>query len=214
MSKTAEDKLPPIAPTTRWSIVVAAAAPGEDLEAGRQAMEQLCQMYWRPVLRFILRQGYPVHDAQDLTQDFFLTLCDADFLKKASPEKGHFRGLVFASLKNHLRDAADRLLAIKRGGGRQVIHLDEWVEEEAAVKEAAGASPEHLFDYDWAALIVRKALRQLHDEFAMRGKEREFDVVRTFLTGGERGNAYAQAATMLSLPVGTSSSRSSLASRP
>ena len=58
--------------TTRWSLVLACAGSGAGEETAREALDQLCKNYWRPVFAFICRSGHPVPDAQDLTQDFFV----------------------------------------------------------------------------------------------------------------------------------------------
>ena len=43
-----------------------ASAPGS-----REALSQLCELYWPPLYGFARRQGYSVEQAQDLTQAFF-----------------------------------------------------------------------------------------------------------------------------------------------
>ena len=52
----------------------------------RDALSQLCQNYWRPIFAFICHRGYSVSDAQDLTQDFFLTIIEGALLERADPE--------------------------------------------------------------------------------------------------------------------------------
>jgi RNA polymerase sigma-70 factor (ECF subfamily) len=193
-------------PTTRWSLIVAATGEHADEAAAQRALNELCRMYWRPVLQFIIRKGYSLPDAQDLAQDFFLRLATPGFLRRADPEKGRFRALVFASLKHVLVDAGERLRAMKRGAGQQVASLEEWMEGEVVNISPGSATAQYadqLFDYDWAALVVRNALRRLEQEFAARGKKREFEVIRHFLADVERGNAYADAVTSLNLPIGT-----------
>lgn len=60
--------------TTQWSLVLAA---GEGSSAtSRDALAALCKTYWYPVYAFIRRRGKPVHDAQDLTQEFFARLLE------------------------------------------------------------------------------------------------------------------------------------------
>ncbi|MCH8045250.1 MAG: sigma-70 family RNA polymerase sigma factor [Planctomycetes bacterium] len=60
--------------TTQWSLVLAA---GEGSSAtSRDALAALCKTYWYPVYAFIRRRGKPVHDAQDLTQEFFTRLLE------------------------------------------------------------------------------------------------------------------------------------------
>ncbi len=185
---------------------MAAVDKGRSPEEARRAMEELCQIYWWPVLQFILRKGYSLPDAQDLTQDFFVRLSSTEFLKNAHPEKGRFRSLIFASLKHLLLDANDRLQTIKRGGGVTFTQLEPWMEDEilpGGGSSFAARPDEQCFDHDWAALVVRKALKRLQKEFSTRGKDREFSVIRTFLTGGDRGNAYETASSTLNLPLGS-----------
>jgi hypothetical protein len=64
--------------TTHWSLVLA-AADTEDSH-GREALAKLCQVYWYPLYAFIRRQGHDPHDAQDLTQEFFMRLLEKDYL--------------------------------------------------------------------------------------------------------------------------------------
>ena len=55
-------------PSTRWTIVC--AARGQSREA-RQALDELCRLYWPAVYGFIRRKGRAPADAEDLTQGFF-----------------------------------------------------------------------------------------------------------------------------------------------
>ncbi|PYI72634.1 MAG: hypothetical protein DMF08_05710 [Verrucomicrobia bacterium] len=89
--------------TTRWSLIFSGAGLGSgDLEM-RQALAELCQIYWRPIFLFIARRGYSREDAEDLTQDFFVRILKADWLQKADPARGRFRSLLLKSLQNFLK---------------------------------------------------------------------------------------------------------------
>jgi DNA-directed RNA polymerase specialized sigma24 family protein len=57
-------------PTTRWTLVIAAADP-KRTEA-RSALVSLCESYWYPLYAYVRRRGYPADQAQDLTQEFFI----------------------------------------------------------------------------------------------------------------------------------------------
>ncbi len=59
-------------PSTRWSLIVQAAAPATP--QAREALEELCSLYWYPVYAFIRRKGNDPDWALDLTQDFFARL--------------------------------------------------------------------------------------------------------------------------------------------
>ena len=59
--------------TTRWSLILSAANGSEEQKA-RDALAELCRTSWRPISRSSTARGHSVEDAQDLTQDFFVTI--------------------------------------------------------------------------------------------------------------------------------------------
>src|SRR4026208_1344823 len=127
---SAENKSTPGAfVTTRWSLILS----GADSENGdreiREALAELCRIYWRPSFFFVARRGYSPEDAEDLTQDFFLRILKGDWLQKADPRRGRFRSLLLESVQNFLNDATDRTKASKRGGDVTFISWDSWMTE-------------------------------------------------------------------------------------
>ena len=102
--------------TTRWSLVACAAHPSENGEPGRQALAELCRVYWRPIFLYILSRGYPVPEAQDLTQDFFVMILEGDLLGRANENRGRFLSFLLCSLRYFLDHARERNRAAKRGG--------------------------------------------------------------------------------------------------
>jgi len=56
--------------TTYWSVVLAAADSAAPGACG--ALEQLCRTYWYPLYAYVRRRGFDPHEAQDLTQEYFL----------------------------------------------------------------------------------------------------------------------------------------------
>jgi len=75
--------------TTRWTLVMASAQ--EQSRTGQAALAALCQIYWYPLYTFARRRGHSPHDAQDLTQGFFLHLLEHRALSQADRLKGKFR---------------------------------------------------------------------------------------------------------------------------
>ena len=100
--------------TTRWSVILAAAE--SRLPGSQAALTELCRHYWYPLYAFARRRGHAPHDAQDLTQGFFLHLFEHRALKRADPLKGKFRSFLLASFRNFLADEADRARSLKRRG--------------------------------------------------------------------------------------------------
>ncbi|MEO5722211.1 MAG: sigma-70 family RNA polymerase sigma factor [Chthoniobacterales bacterium] len=186
--------------TTRWSVVLAAGADSEN--GARSALAQLCQLYWRPIFAFISRRGFSAMDAQDLTQDFFLTVLEGDFLQRADPERGRFRSLLLKTLQNFLNDAHDKRRALKRGGGREIVSWDDWMAEAPShlslSKQALdSATPERLFDIRWAATVVERAMARLREECEARGRRRVFDALSGCLVKDRGEISYTELATNL-----------------
>jgi DNA-directed RNA polymerase specialized sigma24 family protein len=108
--------------TTHWSIV--ASAGGSHSEEARRALATLCENYWFPLYAYVRRRGYEMHEAEDLTQEFFLRLMAKNYLADVDRWKGKFRAFLLASLKHFLANEWDRQQTRKRGGGQTVVSLD------------------------------------------------------------------------------------------
>ena len=79
--------------TTNWRLI--AAARGEGLAESREALADLCAVYWYPLYAYLRRRGLPHLDsAEDLTQGVFASLLGYDFLAGIAPEKGRVRGFL------------------------------------------------------------------------------------------------------------------------
>src|ERR1051325_4567588 len=100
-------------PSTLWSMVLL-AGQGSSVRA-EAALAELCRAYWYPLYVFLRREGRSPHDAQDLTQAFFIHLLDRDRLCRVHPDKGRFRSFLLAALKNFVSDQWDKERAQKRG---------------------------------------------------------------------------------------------------
>src|SRR6266853_493858 len=109
---------------TRWTLVIEAKSPG-----ARDALNQLCRIYWPPIYAFIRRQGFAPSDAADLAQDFFVHVLEHEALSRVAREKGKFRSFLQKSLTNFLHNERDRASARKRGGDKTILSIDAEAEE-------------------------------------------------------------------------------------
>jgi DNA-directed RNA polymerase specialized sigma24 family protein len=175
---------------THWSVVLAAGKSEADPEIAQAALAQLCQTYWAPLYTFVRSRGYAVHDAQDLTQSFFVYLIEKKIYAHADRQKGLFRSFLLASLKNFLADSRDREQALKRGGGRDFLPLkeDQAEEAESLFQTHGGGSyatgEDRVFERSWAETLVAGGLERLAANYRIEGKEKLFKELRIFLTGG------------------------------
>jgi RNA polymerase sigma-70 factor (ECF subfamily) len=194
--------------TTRWSLIRSGAGSGSGDRETREALAELCQIYWRPIFFFIARRGYPPEDAEDLTQDFFVRILRGDWLQKADPARGRFRSLLLKSLQNFLNDAVDRRKSRKRGGGISFISWDTWMAQTPSQLtlscEALTSWPaERVFDASWAATTVQRALNGLREECERKGRRRVFEVLSTYLSAERDDLSYPRLAAKLRIPEST-----------
>jgi RNA polymerase sigma-70 factor (ECF subfamily) len=179
--------------TTRWSLI---AACRDERESDQEALGQLCRIYWRPIFAFVCRRGYSVPDAQDLTQDYLLSIIRGNFLDRANPNRGRFRSLLRKGLQDFLNDENRRRNAHKRGGAIDFVSWDDWMAEAPSqlsfpMRALHTWSPERIFDLRWAATVVEQALNRLAEECEGRGRRRVFDVLCPYLTSERNDVHYA-----------------------
>jgi RNA polymerase sigma factor (sigma-70 family) len=168
-------------PTTRWTLVVAAGDPHR--KEARSALVSLCENYWYPLYAYLRRRGYPSHEAQDLTQEFFIRVLEGRYLDRADPEKGRFRSFILTSLKFFVADEEDRHRARKRGGG-MVVALEFPSGEERYQREPAhDETPERIFERRWALSLIDRVVEKLREEFVQHGRPEHFERLKVFLLG-------------------------------
>ncbi len=183
--------------TTRWSLILSSAGSDSPDGKAREALAQLCRIYWRPIFAYISGKGYSSEDAQDITQDFFIMILQNDLLQRADRTRGRFRALLLTSLKNFLSDAHDKSRARKRGGDREFVSWDDWIAEAPSRLSIPatdlGAWPaERIFDVRWAATVAENALRRLQEECETLGRRRVFDTLSGLLAA-ERTDIHYEA---------------------
>jgi RNA polymerase sigma factor (sigma-70 family) len=182
--------------TTRWTLVVAAgrdAAPGS-----REALSELCELYWPPLYSYARRQGNSVEQAQDLTQAFFARFLEKHDVQTADPKRGKFRSFLLTSFKHFLANEYDRERAKKRGGSHVLIALDvETAEARYAAEQPGTLTPEELFEREWALGVVDRAMAALGADLIASGKAATFHELRGLLMGEKEEGGYAKIAQAL-----------------
>ena len=108
---------------TQWSVVMSAG--NQESPQAQAALAKLCQTYWYPLYVFVRRQGQSAEDAQDLVQGFFAKSIEKNYVAAAGPEKGRFRSFLLLALKRYMANEWDHAHREKRGGGKEIISLDE-----------------------------------------------------------------------------------------
>lgn len=165
--------------TTRWSVVVRAGA-GESQEA----LTQLCRDYWYPLYAFLRRRGLSLHDAQDVTQAFFLHIIGGALLTRASAERGRFRSYLLGALQNFLANEQRREHAEKRGGRETIVSIDGMqAEQRFALEPADTLTPETQFERSWAFALLERVCVRLRADYEQAGRAELFEKLQPYLAG-------------------------------
>jgi RNA polymerase sigma factor (sigma-70 family) len=169
--------------TTRWSLVLSIQDP-ENSHA-RNALAELCNTYWRPIYGFLRRRKYSHHDAQDLTQSFFVSLLQNESMQQADQTLGKFRSYLLGALTKFLANEWDRQHTQKRGGHLEVHSLDTEDAEKFLTQLPADLPAEMIYEVSWADTTVKNALKKLRNKAAERGRADLFAALQVHLTGDE-----------------------------
>ena len=106
-------------------------------------------------------------------------------LSRADREKGRLRTFLLGSLQNFLLKQRERMSAMKRGGGRQIVSFDDQlIDAEAAMNATAHLSDVSSYDLAWASSVVTRAWKNVRERFAAEGKREWVDELRPFVAGG------------------------------
>src|SRR5262249_32759506 len=168
-----------------------------------QALEQLCRTYWPPLYAFVRRRGYELHQAQDLTQEFFARLLEKNYLGAADRARGKFRTFLLTALEHFLANEWRDAHAQKRGGHLAFLSFDDPVAEEQLLQaSSAELSAERLYEKSWAMTLLEQALNTLQRECTIAGKGAWFDELKIFLSGEKRNFSYADLAAKLGTTEG------------
>lgn len=187
--------------TTHWSVVLAAQSPA--LPESREALENLCRCYWYPLYAYVRRRGHTAHEAQDLTQEFFATLLEKNYLESADRERGRFRTFLLTAVARFLSKQHDRSRAAKRGGGKKALSIDFASGEERYHREPVDTwTAERLFERRWALTLLESVLAQLAERYAAEGKVELFEGLRDYITSDAVGTCYADTASALGMTEG------------
>ena len=186
--------------TTRWSCVIAA---GESTGVeSKRALATLCRVYWYPIYAYARHRGIGRDEAADLTQGFFARVIEQDIVRGADPARGKFRSYLLGAFKHYLSHEWARACAQKRGGGRRLIPLDPHdAEARYGLEPAHDVTAEKLFERQWAVRLLELAMGDLARQCERDGKQRHFELLKPFLSGGT-SSGYREAGAALGLSEG------------
>jgi DNA-directed RNA polymerase specialized sigma24 family protein len=187
--------------TTHWSAIVR-AGHGDSAEWAA-ALNELCQVYWRPLYAYARHQGYAAHETEDLTQAFFAWLLEKNLVAQAAPEKGRFRSFLLTLFKRFLANEWHHQHTQKRGGFQPIMSIDTEIAE-----SCLGSAPSHLeppdvlFERQWAMTLLDQVMGRLQREYVESGRSSLYDRLEACLVRDEAALRYADIGSELGLSEG------------
>jgi hypothetical protein len=144
-------------PVTRWSLIARAADANQP--ASREHMGELLEQYWRPMFIHLKCKGIGHTQAEDILQDFVVTLLDKNLLTVADPSRGKFRSLLLTALDRFVVSRFRHDSAAKRSPGH-VGSLDA-AELDVAQPETEAALA---FERAWALDVLAETFARMKGE--------------------------------------------------
>jgi len=134
-------------PSTMWTTILQFHRDPERVK------DFVVRRYRQPVIEFARRQGLKDEDAEDITQEVFLRVCQETFLKKADQIRGKFRTVLLAVTKHVIASWRRHELAGIRDRRREVsmegINLPDELPSDAE------------FDRLWVQNLMAQAMERL-----------------------------------------------------
>jgi RNA polymerase sigma factor (sigma-70 family) len=140
--------------TTAWSMVRGAQDRGSP--ASCTAINRFASRYWPPVFYFLRTRGYSLHEAEDLTQEFFLKFLERDWIARADPARGRFRNYLLTILTRFLADQGRQRVPLQRDFDNRLLAISTLMGDcERAFEPQTNLTPEQVFMREWANSIIR-----------------------------------------------------------
>jgi RNA polymerase sigma factor (sigma-70 family) len=181
-------------------VVLEAARP--EAPGSVDAFAQLYRDYWYPLYAYVRRRGRARHEAEDLTQGFFVALLERGRLRSLDQAGGRFRSFLLKALQNYLANEWDWASARKRGGANRPIALEEVDAESRFLADESVTLPEAAFERNWAFAVIEHAMQRLEQELCAAGKQRLLGALKPHLQGDRNGRPYAEIGRELGLSEG------------
>ncbi len=134
----------------------------------------------------------------DLTQGFFALLIEPGALGAVTPAKGKFRSFLMAACTHFLSNQRVYERALKRGGGRGRVSIDQSEAESCMRHEPFHElTPERAFVRQWALTMLDRTMAQLEAEASSKSRSSLFDLVKPAILETGKHASYAEIATEL-----------------
>ena len=155
----------------------------------KQAREDVCAAYWRPVCSYLESLGLEHGAAEDITQNILAHFCNDGWIETVDRASGRLRHFFKATARNALANHFRDMKRQKRGGGATALSTDELTD---AQMPRMDASTDESFDQHWAWTVFERAVSTLAESYTQRGKADLFAALKPALISAEELKPYAE----------------------
>ena len=142
-------------PKTEWTRIIFGAQ-------NQALMNELCELYWRPLYCYLRYHGFDNEQAKDIVQDFFTEkVLGQELIEKADRSRGRFRNFLLVAIRNHTINLQKRFKKSVK-----VIKQPD--------KLTTFLTPEEAFNRAWADQILQDVLQRLERECIIKGKQQHW----------------------------------------
>lgn len=141
--------------TTCWTMLA-------DIKTSDKAKEQLIinelsELYWKPVYCYLRQKGNNNETAKDLTQGFFHeVVINRSLLQQADKRKGKFRTFLLTALDRYTRDVHQKETAAKRKPSGKWFSLEDF--------DMPDLTAEQSFNYAWVTDLLDHVFSEVEQE--------------------------------------------------
>ena len=145
------------------------------------ALEKLCAIYWTPLYFFVRRQGLSPENASDIVQDLMAKIVRTDLFSKADKTRGRLRTFLLSAMQEQVIDWRRHGSAAKRGGGQQVLSLQQDAESLYGLEPVDDDSPDKIFARKWVAVIFSDVISEVEGIWNRDGNGGYFAALKLFI---------------------------------
>jgi len=180
-------------PSTMWTLLSRAR------EGNAGELDSLLRQYRPPVLAFVRTLVRDPEEAEDVTQEVFVTVLQDGILAKADRLKGKFRSLLLAVARHVISERWRARTALKRGGNQRPLSLDRAdASGELPLRNQIEAPAADLeFDTLWVDNLIRIGMNRLREQSEKEGTS-YFDALFAVVNDGA---AYAEIAERMGVSI-------------
>ena len=176
-------------PATRHSVIARMRNPDEGTRG--QAFGDLVEGYWKPLHRYLcLRWRLSDDEAQDSTQSFFADAFQKGWLARYDPDKARFRTFLRVCADRFVLNRQQAAERVKRGGGSEIVSLDDVVDGDLARQLASQPEAEELFEREFVRALFERAVEQVRAEYERTGKNVQFALFERYDLDPAEGVSY------------------------